>query len=255
MAAELDHAQQSLAHWFRGKTLVRVASEAGARPLRGCDLGLFNALSGRLSLVACQGPALALKFSCGLTLWVQLGDAAKFLQRTATDEVKASRARFFLDDGSVVHLQDHAQLSRVEVVRSRAKGALDLGRRAPSVKQLQAALDGSSQELKVALRDQAQVTGLESARVDAALLAARVHPERVAASLSPPEWQALVRALDPAAVGALEAGCGCPRCGAPLSELLQSGDRTRFCAACQPRRKNVALPPPHARARPRRYRG
>jgi formamidopyrimidine-DNA glycosylase len=255
MSAELDFAQQSLEQWFAGRTLARVEAEAGARIFRGCDLGLFNALSGRLSNVSRRGPVLVLKFSSALALSVQLGDAAKFLKRSATDEVKWSRARFTLDDGTVVHLQDNQQLSRVDIARSKDKGALDVSRRAPSVGQLQAALDRSNQEFKVALRDEARVVGLESARVDEVLFVAKVHPERVAATLSPAEWQAVVRALEAKPSLTLVAGAPCPKCGAPLEARKQSGDDTCFCPECQPKRRRVEGDQMRVKPRPRKYRG
>lgn len=255
MAAELDYAQQSLEQWFAGRTLAGVEAEGGARCFRGCDLGLFNTLTGRLSNVSQRGPALVLKFSCGLALTVQLGEAAKFLRRARADEVKWSRARLRLDDGGVVHLQDHLEHSRVTIARSRDEGALDLSRRAPSVKQLQAALDRSNQELKVALRDEARVVGLSSAKVDEVLFAARLHPERPAASLSPADWQALVRGLEPGASLTLSPGQPCPRCGGALVELTQSGDATCFCPACQPKRRAPEGNQLRLRPRPRRYRG
>lgn len=255
MSAELDFAQHSLEQWFAGRTLARVESEAGARIFRGCDLGLFNSLSGRLSNVSRRGPQLILKFSSALTVSVQLGEAAKFLNRTAADEVKWSRARFTLDDGTVVHLQDNQQLSRVGIARSKDKGALDLSRRAPSIGQLQAALDGSNQELKVALRDGARVTGLESARVDEVLFVARLHPERVPASLSPAEWQTLLRALETKPAVTLDVAAPCPRCGGALHTRTQSGDETVFCQKCQPARARPEGDQMRLKPRPRKYRG
>lgn len=255
MSAELDFAQSSLEQWFAGRTIARVESEAGSRLFRGCDLGLFNSLSGRLSNVSRRGPTLVLKFSSALAVSVQLGAAAKFLKRTAADDVKWSRARFTLDDGTVIHLQDNQQLSRVGIAPSKDKGALDVTRRAPSVGQLQAALHGSNQELKVALRDRARVTGLESARVDEVLFATRVHPERVPASLAPSDWQAIVRTLEASPKLTLSAKAPCPRCGATLQTLTQSGDETVFCPECQPAREKPEGDQMRIKPRPRRYRG
>lgn len=254
MSAEIDFAQQSLEKWFAGRTLSRTEAEAGARIFRGCDLGLLKSLDGRLSLVARRGAHLVLKFSSGLTLTVQLGPKAKFLHRGATDEVKWTRARFFLDDGSVIHLQDLELTSHVAIALSKEKRALDVSR-GLTVDRLQSALDRSNQELKVALRDDERVTGLTNDQVVEALYRAKLHPERSPASLSPPEWKALVSGMQAEGSLNLVAGAACAKCGGALEALTQAGEPTVFCATCQPRQHQPEGDQMRVRPRIRKYRG
>ena len=99
------------------------------------------------------------------------------------------------------------------------------------------------------------MTGLESHRVDEVLFVARLHPERVPASLSPAEWQALIRAIEAKPTIALDLNGPCPRCGEALQTRTQSGDETVFCQECQPARARPEGDQMRVKPRPRKYRG
>lgn len=266
--SEVEFAQRSLEQWFEGRTLVRTEAEPGARTFRDCDLGLFKSLEGSLVGIERKGPQLRVRFSNKRGFVAQLGTSSKFLRRAPGEEVKWSRARFFLDSGEVIHFQDLHMLGRIDALPAAelearpAKRTLEPLRDGLSVEQLKAALDGSNQELMVALMDPRRIAGLGTRHAAEALFKAKLHPERVAASLTPAEWQALTRALQAveesapsASVVFGRAGTPCDRCKTLIQSLTQAGQATHFCPTCQPKQKKVDGDQLRKKPRPRRYRG
>jgi formamidopyrimidine-DNA glycosylase len=127
---------------------------------------------------------------------------------------------------------------------------------------LTAKLRGRKGRIKSLLLDQAFVAGIGNLYADEALWAARIHPSRVANSLSKAEVRRLARAIKQVLVLGIErrgtsfsstyrdadgsfgenqeflnvygrAGEPCPRCGKPISRIQFGGRSSHFCAKCQ----------------------
>ena len=282
---EVEFAARSLERWFEGRTLLRTEAEAGSRTFRDSDLGIFKALKGSLAGVERRGKYLMVRFSNKLGFVGHLGMTGKFLKRAPGEEVKWSRARFFLDSGEVIHFQDMRMFGRIDAVPASeltgrpavAKLGLDPLKDGLTVERLQTALHRSNGPLKVALMDQERIAGLGNIHAAEALFRAKLHPERSAASLKPPEWKALVKAIETTIAFALKldakseeieyveegaknpfliygrAGMPCSKCGTLVESFTQAGRTTHFCPTCQPKeKKDDQL---RKRPRARRYRG
>ena len=148
-----------------------------------------------------------------------------------------------------------------------------------SVARLQEAFHGSNQEIKVALMNQERIAGLGNIHAAEALFRAKIHPERSAASLSPPEWKALTKAIEATIAFALEvegdgdeieyveegapnpfliygrAGTPCRKCKTIVKSFTQAARTTHFCPTCQPKERKTDGDQMRKRPRPRRYRG
>ena len=271
---EVEFARKTLEKWFRGRKLVRTEAESGVRTFRDSDLGIFKALKGSLTGIDRRGKYLMLRFSDKLGFVGHLGMTGKFLKRDPKDEVRWSRARFFLDSGDVIHFQDMRMFGHIDAVPAseleKRPGVAKLGfdplRDGLTVAQLKDALGKSTQDLKVALMDQERIAGLGNIHAAEALFRAKLHPSRTPASLSEPEWKALTKGIQGTIDFALEeegdgdeieyveeggenpfliygrAGTPCRRCKTIVKSFTQGGRTTHFCPHCQPktRRKDAA---------------
>ena len=119
------------------------------------------------------------------------------------------------------------------------------------------ALRGRRCPIKAALLDQSLLAGLGNIYVDESLWAARLHPERLAASLSTEEIDRLYGAINDVMAVAVpiggakilngkalpepgefpmvhgRAGAPCPRCGTPIIKTRVNTRGTYFCPNCQ----------------------
>lgn len=265
---EVEFARRALVRWFEGRKLVRTEADEAARTFRDGDLGVFKALQGRLVSAERRGKYLLLTFSNKLGCVGHLGMTGKFLKRAKGEEVKWSRARFVLDSGEVIHLQDMRLFGRLEAMpatelkRSAAVAKLGVDPLVDglTVEQLKEALGGSKQELKIALMDQARVAGLGNIHAAEALFRSGLHPGRTAASLSEAEWKALTKAIHATLQFALDAegdadeieyveegapnpflvygraGTPCRKCKTLIESFTQGGRTTHFCPTCQPKK-------------------
>ena len=119
----------------------------------------------------------------------------------------------------------------------------------------------SSQEIKRLLLDQHKIAGLGNIYACEALFEARIHPERLAGSLSNAEIQSLHASILEVLQRAIDAGgttfstyrvpsgelgrfqdefavygregAPCRRCGAPIARIVQGGRSTFLCPDCQ----------------------
>ncbi len=122
---------------------------------------------------------------------------------------------------------------------------------------LTAAIGHVKKTIKEALLDQARVAGLGNIQAAESLWRAQIHPQRRAASLTPPELTRLARAiaaslrftlaLSPADEIAYveergapnpfrvygKQGRPCPRCKTTLERIVQAGRSTVYCPHCQ----------------------
>lgn len=284
---EVEFARRALVRWFDGRKLVRAEADEQARTFRECDLGTFKALKGSLVSAERRGKYLMLTFSNKLGLVGHLGMTGKFLKRAKGEEVKWSRARFVLDSGEVIHLQDMRLFGRLDAMPASelktctpiAKLGIDPLVDGLTVAQLKEAIGSSKQELKVALMDQERITGLGNIHAAEALFRAGVHPGRTADSLSEAEWKALTKAIHATIQFALDAegdedeieyveegapnpfliygraGTPCRKCRTLVESFTQGGRTTHFCPRCQPKEKKSDGNRKSKGARSRRDRG
>ncbi len=263
---EVEFAKRALSRWFKGHKLVRTEAEK-VRTFRDSDVGIFAALKGSLTHLDRRGKYLSLAFSDKLGFVAHLGMTGKFLKRPKGEEVRWSRARFFLDSGDVIHFQDPRMFGFIDAVPASelanrpavAKLGLDPLVDTFDVAALQTALGKSKRPLKVALMDQERLAGLGNIHAAEALFRSHLHPSRTPASLSPAEWKALHKAIVATIQFALDQeggsddieyveepgaknpfliygrdGTPCRKCKTLVKSFTQAGRTTHFCPTCQP---------------------
>jgi formamidopyrimidine-DNA glycosylase len=213
-------------------------------------------------------------------LWSHLGMTGKWQRRPRGAEAPAfSHAALTLDDGATLHYCDMRRLGRLRVVpgarfdespRLRALGPDPL-RDGLEAAKLHARLARVRAPVKVALLDQTVLAGVGNIQASEACFRAQLDPRRAAASLTRAEVARLARAILASirytlarfAADGADAGDGaivyveenrkanpfkvygrkgapCPRCGAPLTRIVQAQRSTFFCATC-------LAPPPKGR--------
>jgi formamidopyrimidine-DNA glycosylase len=177
---------------------------------------------------------------------------------------KATHIVFHLDDGSLVYLTDIRQFARVflmpdlavpHFLKKQRLGPEPLGRKF-TAQQLGQRLARRTIALKTALMDQSVVGGIGNIYTDESLWKARLHPRRVACSLSESEVRSLHRAIRGVLDYAVRegvafvpmgkaisdrafpyvhgrAGSPCPRCRTIIEKEWVGGRGTHFCPRCQ----------------------
>jgi formamidopyrimidine-DNA glycosylase len=177
---------------------------------------------------------------------------------------KATHVVFHLDDGSVVYLTDIRQFARLalmpdlalsDFLKRQRIGPEPLSRRF-TARELGDRLARRGIPLKTALLDQSVVGGIGNIYTDEALWKARLHPRRVASSLSAEEMRRLHRAIRGVLDYAVRegvafvpqgkaisdrafpyvhgrAGTPCPRCRTIIDKERVGGRGTHFCPTCQ----------------------
>jgi formamidopyrimidine-DNA glycosylase len=261
---EVEFARRSLQRWLKGRKIVR--SEApDTRIFRGAERAAFASLRGRLVRTERRGKYLLLTFEQDRGLLSHLGMTGKWVRRTTADE-PYSRARWFLDDGSILHYRDPRLFGRLEpfpasrlrelpVIRALGIDPLVEGLDATS---LEAAIGHSRQPLKVALMDQSRVAGLGNIHAAEALFRAKLHPALLPEELSARDYRVLAKAILDGLHFALAEEVGeeisyveeggdnpfliygrgdrpCRRCNALVGSFVQGGRTTYFCPHCQAR--------------------
>lgn len=264
---EVEVERRALTHWLKGRKIVGAETEA-SRVFRGSERKEFEQLRGKVSRIDRKGKYLLWTFENGKGAVTHLGMTGKWLKRKKGDEVPHSRARFVLDDGTIIHYRDPRLFGRIEPVPAeklwdvKAVAALGLDALNDSLdwKKLKDAVAASKQDLKVALMDQGRIAGLGNIHAAEALYRARIHPARKPQSLSDDEWKALAKGIHATIQFALDhesgdeiqyveepgapnpfliygrAGEKCKRCGGTVQLSTQGGRSTHFCPKCQPLR-------------------
>jgi formamidopyrimidine-DNA glycosylase len=263
---EVEIARRNLASWLHGRRVVKAEAD-DTRVFRGAKRAQFPLLTGRVETLERRGKYLLLTFEGGRGLLAHLGMTGRFVRRPQGHIETYSRARFHLDDGTVIHFADSRLFGRMEPAPAaklhQLKTVKALGRD-PLVEgltgeQLQQALGRTRQDLKVALMDQGLLAGLGNIHAAEALFRAGLHPARKPATLKPPEWERLAQAIHEAiAFGLAEqegeepvyledsgsentflvygrAGGPCSKCGAKVASFTQGGRTTHACPKCQPK--------------------
>jgi formamidopyrimidine-DNA glycosylase len=271
---EVEIAARNLRAWTKGRTVDAVEAERGARYVfRPAGPAAFaRALGGaRFGRIRRIGKNLLVsleKDRAPLGLLAHLGMTGKWLLRDGGggESPRFSRARFKLDDGSVLHFCDMRLFGRLRVVPEarfddvpeiRALGpdpledGIDVGR-------LHAALAKSRLPAKVRIMDQALLPGVGNIQASEALFRARIDPRRRSGSLSTREARAVADAVlasvkesiareegpeityveepgseNPFLVYGRE-GEACPRCRrGKIARVVQAQRSTFFCPRCQ----------------------
>ncbi|MBJ6759539.1 bifunctional DNA-formamidopyrimidine glycosylase/DNA-(apurinic or apyrimidinic site) lyase [Myxococcaceae bacterium JPH2] len=261
---EVEIARRNLVRWFDGRRVVRAEAD-DSRVFRGAERARFARLTGRVESLERKGKYLLFTFEHGRGLMAHLGMTGRFVRRPEDHVERHSRARFHLDDATVLHFADPRLLGRMEPVPAKELWELDpvkaLGRDPLSegltAAQLRDAVGSTRMDLKVALMDQSRVAGLGNIHAAEALFRAGLHPARKVETLSPEDWRRLARAihasidfglkeqegeepayLEDGAVNLFQiygrAGAPCAKCGTTVRAITQGGRTTHFCPHCQP---------------------
>jgi formamidopyrimidine-DNA glycosylase len=127
---------------------------------------------------------------------------------------------------------------------------------------LKESLKNTKRSIKTTLLDQTKVVGIGNIYVDEALFRARIHPERIASTLTDLEYEKLVHEIKETLAKAVKQGGStirsylnsqgqigmfqqqllvygrkgedCTNCGTPLIKLKVGGRGTHICPICQP---------------------
>lgn len=215
-------------------------------------------------------------------LVVHLGMTGQLIPRAASDAVAPHTHMFVeLDDGRELRYTDVRRFGRVafmpEALFAPLREKLGAEPLEISAGDFVTLFRGRGARLKALLLDQSVLRGMGNIYADESLWRARLHPARVAASLSAAQSRALHKAMREVLTAAIRlrgssisdfldaegepgnyqsrhrvygrAGKPCPRCGAAIRRIVVAGRGTHFCPKCQvgPRRK--AAP---RKARPKR---
>jgi formamidopyrimidine-DNA glycosylase len=156
-------------------------------------------------------------------------------------------ARFTVtfDDGGRLMLVDPRRLGRIRLNPPVELLGPDAQRITPA--QFRAVLAGSTAPVKARIMDQRRIAGIGNLLADEILWRARIHPARIASSLTPPEQTRLIRASRDAIRTALRdggvhaltiisyrhRGSSCPRDHAPMSTGRVDGRTSWWCSAEQ----------------------
>lgn len=260
---EVEMARRRLVRWLEGREVIEVQ----------LDDTRITPPEGRAALTRVRG-ALRDSLRRGKQLWLgfdhgaiasHLGMTGKWVRREGAGEVRFSRARLVLDDGSVLHYTDPRLFGRLEPLsRQEAEAkfsALGLDPLSDAVTgaSLRGALGKGRRAIKVALMDQARIAGLGNIHAAEALFRAGIHPERSVSEVSDAELERLVRGIAETLDFGLEeqqgeepayleepgsdnpfqvygrAGAPCRRCGTTIESIRQAQRTTCYCPQCQPR--------------------
>ncbi len=264
---EVERIARFLAARVPGREIVHV-HVAEPRFLRGQSPDEYRAalVGRRVASVLRYGKHLLLELSGGYAAWIHFGmDGRVALRATREPPPAHTRVRLHLDHDEVVHLPSARMLGgtlagpKAEV--ERRAGLAKLGPDAlllESGEELVAALGRGRRAVKLDLMDQAAVAGLGNIQATEAHYPAGVAPERPTASLTPPEWERLRRAIAATLADTIEAFGGpeapyvneskhapnpflvygregepCPGCRAPIERTVQGGRSTFACPRCQ----------------------
>jgi formamidopyrimidine-DNA glycosylase len=177
---------------------------------------------------------------------------------------KSTHVILHLDNGSIVYLTDIRQFARLTLMPHAAVAAyLQKQKLGPeplttrfTAHQLGVKLKRRGIPLKTVIMDQSVIGGVGNIYADESLWKARLHPRRVASSLSDTEVRSLHRAVRSVLDYAVRegaafvphgkaisdrafpychgrAGTPCPRCGKIIQKEWVGGRGTHFCPRCQ----------------------
>ena len=203
---EVEIAARNLRSWAQGKRIDDVEAEPKAKYVfRPSSPAAFaKAVAGaRFGDVRRIGKHLLVRLDrdgAPVGLLAHLGMTGKWLRRREGDPAtRFSRARFHLDDGTVLHFDDLRLFGRLRVVPGArfdevpevAALGPDPLERGVDLARLGEALARSRLPVKVRIMDQRILPGVGNIQASEALFRARVDPRRRSSSLSPREVKAV----------------------------------------------------------------
>lgn len=242
------------------------------RTVAGLSVRAFcrRAANQRIAAIGRRGKFIVVTFDGGGCLLIHLRMSGRLTIAAAGDpRTKHEHVVLTLEDGRQLRFHDPRKFGRMYLVSNPAAVLEKLGPEPLdpgfSVKSLAAALEKRRRMLKPLLLDQHFIAGLGNIYVDEALWAARLHPCRLAASLTTDEIRALHRAIPGVLNTALRnlgtslgsgdtnfysvagrpgrnrdklmvfrrTGRPCPRCRAPIERIVVGQRSTHVCPACQ----------------------
>jgi formamidopyrimidine-DNA glycosylase len=204
--------------------------------------------------------------SSGASLLVHLGMTGRLVVCSPDAPVAPHTHVFFsLDDGRELRYTDVRRFGRMAYLtdgaHEKALGKLGLEPLEATEKQFAEKLRGRRSRIKSALLDQHVLRGIGNIYGDESLWRAKIHPMRLAASLSAKEVQALYRAVQAVLNEAIKLrgssvsdyvdaegqrgsfqqrhrvyqrhGEKCSRCGTTIKRAIVAGRSSHFCPRCQ----------------------
>ncbi len=202
-----------------------------------------------------------------LFLLIHLGMTGQLTTRRPEEPIAPHTHAFFaLDDGRELRYTDIRRFGRVLLVREpqreRVLGQLGVDPLEAAQAGFCARLAGRRARIKALLLDQHVFRGMGNIYTDESLWRARIHPARLAASLTKEELVRLHRAVRHVLAEAIRLrgssvsdyvdsngspgeyqrrhrvyqreGKGCVRCGAKIRRVIVAGRSSYFCPRCQP---------------------
>ena len=274
---EVETIRRQLAPHLEGRTLVSVrildARWTRPEPPRKVE----RALRGRrVERVSRSGKYLVWELSGDKYLLIHLRMTGALLF-DPTEEPAHTRVRFELDEGHLLLYIDPRRFGTGHVLSGAAARDEYLGERLGiepltpefTLEHLRSLARGSRVPVKSFILDQRRIAGVGNIYADEALFRAKIHPLRLAGSLTRPQLAALRDAIEEALLAGIEAkgatiddfrhvdgargsfqdrflvhrreGEPCPRCGSTIRKLVVGGRGTYVCEHCQrpPRRKRA----------------
>jgi len=226
---------------------------------------LKNIRSKTILSVGRRGKFLYFRLSESYTLFVHLRMTGRFSFKSG-EHVRAS---LHLQDGRVLYYHDTRKFGRWFFVQDEMQVIGKLGPEPLdphlTLKDFARSLHRFRRQLKPLLLDQTFLAGLGNIYVDEALWKAKLHPQRLASTISPSEAKALLKAIRHVLERGLAArgttlgkgkanfyrldgnrgshqdvlyvfrrtGLPCPRCGNPIVRKVIAQRSTHFCPSCQ----------------------
>jgi len=270
---EVETIRRDLLSHVVGRTITGVHVAPGAsRVIRGVPVRVFaRRIAGRrIEALARRGKYLLFRFDgarAPVYLAVHLRMTGSLLYRRPDDPPDAYvRAVITLDDGSELRYADLRKLGQMWVVDSPEEAVGKLGPEpldaAFTAAKLRETLSHRRAPVKAVLLDQRAIAGLGNIYTDEALFAARIHPRRLANTLTEAETKRLHRAIRRVLNDALgnrgssfrdyvdaagregthqlrvkvfrRTGQPCYVCGAEIARIKVGGRSTHICPHCQP---------------------
>lgn len=269
---EVETIARKLRSALVGQTITEV-DVLWARTVDRPDVASFREelVGARIDQVRRRGKFLILELSTERSLLVHLRMSGSFALVETGEEVeedKHTRITLTLENGSRLLYVDPRKFGRFYLVKDEEEVLRDLGPEplGPdfSSDELRERLSGRRGEIKRLLLDQRFIAGLGNIYASEILWHARVHPQRIAGSLSEGESRRLYEAivcvlhqgiehggtsLDDRQYVYPDGGLGehqehlkvydraddaCPRCGYTLTRIVQGQRSTYYCPRCQP---------------------
>ncbi|MCA0969845.1 DNA-formamidopyrimidine glycosylase [Halobacillus litoralis] len=268
---EVETVRQTLLQLVRNKTIERVSVHWGNIIKRPQDPNEFKRLLEGQTILDIERKGKFMIFNMNdLSLVSHLRMEGKFGVFDASEEKpKHTHVIFHFDDGTDLRYDDVRKFGTMHVFEKgeelKEKPLKQLGpdpfEDAFSLEYFHEKLQRTSRNIKSVLLDQAVVAGLGNIYVDEALFKARVHPERLANTLTKDEAERVRTASVDIINEAIRQGgstirsyinsqgqigmfqqqlkvygkenTGCPQCGTEITKLKVGGRGTHICPQCQ----------------------